>query len=193
MGRAQACLCYSAHTAMKLGRRNGREEKLKQFARRIQEMARKDEERRRQAAAIQAIRLRAAAELHALCARFVESVNQLLEKPMLELSPPDWADAYYHDSAPNVFQLAMAGRIVHLEFRAPEALISTERFRTPYVLEGAVRAFNQEMLDLAVVPERLLFCCLEKDKPRWVWFDPRTQRTAPLDEEHLIALFERLL
>lgn len=178
---------------MKLGRRNSRDERLKQFARRIQEMARKDEERQRQAAAIQAIRLRAAAELHALCLRFVESVNQLLERPMLELSPPDWKDKYYRDSAANVFQLAMVGRIVHLEFRAPETLISTERFRTPYVLEGAVRAFNQEMLDLAVVPERLLFCCLEGENPRWVWFDPRTQRTAPLDEEHLIALFERLL
>jgi len=46
---------------------------------------------------------------------------------------------------------------------------------------------------VGVGPERLLFCCLEGEQPRWVWFDPRTQRTAPLDEEHLIALFERLL
>lgn len=178
---------------MKLGRRNGREERLKQFARRIEEMARKDEQRQREAQHIQRLRLRAAAELHEICARFVKSVNALLERPMLELSPPEWSDAFFRDSAVNVFQLAMAGRIVHLEFRAPESLTSTERFRTPYVLEGALRAFNQEMLDLAVVPEKLLFCCLEGGKTRWIWFDPRTQRSAPLDEEHLIGVFERLL
>jgi hypothetical protein len=178
---------------MKLGRRNGREERLKQFARRIEEMARKDEQRLREAQQIQQLRLRAAAELHALCAGFVRSVNALLPRPMLELSPAEWSEAFFRDSAANVFQIAMAGRILHLEFQAPESLISTERFRTPYVLEGALRAFNQEMLDLAVVPEKLLFCCLEGGKTRWVWFDPRTQRSAPLDEEHLIGLFERLL
>lgn len=178
---------------MKLGKRNGREERLRQFARRIEEMARKDQERLREAQLIQSLRLRAAAELHDLCARFVKSVNALLERPMLELSPPEWSDAFFRDSAANVFQLALAGRIVHLEFRAPDGLTSTERFRTPYVLEGALRAFNQEMLDLAVVPEKLLFCCLEGGKTRWVLFDPRTQRSSPLNEEHLIGVLERLL
>jgi len=178
---------------MRLGRQNGAEDRLKRFVRRIEEMSRKDEDRRKEAQEIFALRLRAAAQLHAVCVRFVESVNRLLPKPILELSPPEWSDAFFRDSAVNVFQLALAGRIVHLEFRAPETLISTEKFRVPYILEGAVRAFNQDMLDLAVVPERLLFCCLERGQTSWLWFDPRTQRMASLDEEHLIGLFERLL
>lgn len=185
--------CAILHTSMRLGRNGDKQERLKRFARRIEEMARQDEERLKQAQEVFALRVRAAGELHATCQRFVESVNRLLSRPMLELSPPVWSDAFFRDSAVNVFQLALAGRIVHLEFHAPEGLTSTEKFRTPYILEGAVRAFNQDMLDLAVIPERLLFCCLEKGKSSWVWFDPRTQRTAPLDEEHLMALFDKLI
>jgi len=56
-----------------------------------------------------------------------------------------------------------------------------------------VRAFNQELLELSVIPEQHLFCCPQGGKLNWVWFDVRSQRTAPLDRERLLSLLERLM
>jgi len=178
---------------MKFRRNNGIEERLLRLARKIESSARRDDERILEMQKIAARRALAAAELHAACASFVHSVNKLLPKPMLELSPPDFTAASFREPGPNVYQLAVSGRIVHLEFRATDTLMSTEKFRIPYILEGAVRTFNQELLDMPAVAERLLFCCLEGSEANWLWFDVRTRRAEPLDQDHLIDLLEPLL
>lgn len=178
---------------MRFGRRQSPDGRLKTLARKIETVAQKDLEQVRKAQ--EAIRLcrRAAAELHAFCRELVEAINRLLTKPLVELSPAEYTPESFHEDGPNVFQINVSGRVVQLEFRATDAPSSTEKLATPYVLEGAIRAFNQELLDQSLVPEQQLFCCPQAGKLNWVWFDTRSQRAAPLDEERLISLLERLM
>ncbi len=154
---------------------------------------RQDQERIRQSEEFARLRVRAALELHARCSGFVGEINAALAKPLVELSPAAYSGDIYNDNGSNVFQVSVSGRIVHLEFHATATLTSTERLATPYILEGTVRAFNQQMLEMSVVPEQLLFCCPQGSRLNWVWLDPRTQRGSPLDQERLMALLERVM
>jgi hypothetical protein len=178
---------------MKFGRKKNAADRLQTLARKIEATAKKDKQRLREIEEITKHRSRGALDLHAICSEFVGAVNQLLPAPMVELSPSEYSGESFRDPGSNVFQISVSGRIVHIEFRATDALTSTEKFRTPYVLEGSLRAFNQESLDLAIIPEQLLFYCMGATQVRWLWFDPRTQRTGPLQQEHLISLLDRLL
>jgi hypothetical protein len=185
-------LCYSALAAMRF-KRSTETDRIQQLARKLEAAAQKDEERKRETQEVSRLRARAAMELHAKCAEFVEAVNRRLPAPLLELSPAEYSPAMMQDADPAIFQIGFSGRLVHLEFHATETPRSTERFRTPYILEGSIRSFNQELLELAAVPEQFLFCCPVNERLNWMWFDPRIQRAALLDQNHLIALLERLL
>ena len=178
---------------MRFVRRNTTEDRLQKLVRKIEATAKRDEERLRQAQEIGRRRASAALDLHTTCAAFVDSVNRLLPAPMLELSPPAFSAESFRDPGSNVFQINVSGRIVHIEFQATETPTSIEKFRIPYILEGSLRAFNQELLDMSAIPEQLLFCCLDRNRLSWLWFNPRTQQAAPLDEEHLIAVLDRLV
>jgi hypothetical protein len=124
---------------------------------------------------------------------FVDSVNRLLSKVTLDLGPPEYSAEAFRDPGANVIQLNAAGRLVHIEFQATDTPTSTEEFRIPYIMRGAVRCFNQQLLDQAVIPELHLFYCLEKNRHTWLLFDPRTHRTVPFDKECLTSLMERLV
>lgn len=166
---------------------------MKALARKIEAVAQRDLERVRKAEEASRLRCRAAAELHAFCRELVVALNGLLAKPLVEFSPAEYAPESFREDAANVFQINISGRIVHIEFHATEAPSSTEKLATPYILEGAVRAFNQELLDLSVIPEQQLFCCPQAAKLNWVWFDPRSQRASQLDQDRLLSLLERLM
>ncbi|MFB3778509.1 MAG: hypothetical protein ACE141_12905 [Bryobacteraceae bacterium] len=178
---------------MRFGRKPRGNEKLEALARKIEAVAKADQQRVRQAQEYARLRSRAAMELHQTCAALTGELNALLPEPLVELSPPEYSADAFRDSGPNVFQINVSGRIVHLEFHSTETLTSTEKFATPYILEGSVRAFNQELLELSVVPEQFLFCCVERERLNWLWFDPRSQRSAPLDRTRLIQLLDRLM
>jgi hypothetical protein len=178
---------------MRFGRKNTAADRLHKLARKVEAMARKDEQHLRETAEIDSRRSGGALDLYMICSDFVNAVNRLLPSPMLELSPSEFSAESFRDPGNYVFQINVSGRVVHLEFRATDTLTSTERFRTPYILEGSLRAFNQELLDLAVMPEQLLFCCIGASRLHWLWFDPRTQRTGQLNQEHLTSLLDRLL
>ncbi len=138
------------------------------------------------------LRRRAAAELHAMCLQLVEGINAHLDKPRVELTPAAFSGEDYRDDGANVFQINVSGRIVHLEFHATVTPSCTEKLSTAYILEGAVRAFNQDFLEMSLVPEQPLFCCPKERELLWVWFDTRLQRTSRLDQARLITLLERL-
>ncbi len=178
---------------MRFVRKNTTESRLQKLVRKIEATAKRDEERLREAQEIARRRASAALDLHTTCAAFVDSVNRLLPAPMLELSPPSYTPESFRDPGSNVFQINVSGRIVHLEFQATDTPTSIEKFRIPYILEGSLRAFNQELLDMSAIPEQLLFCCLDRNGLRWLWSNPRTQQAAPLDQEHLIAVLDRLV
>ena len=168
-------------------------DRLKKLAENIEALARKDQERIREARRIDDLRRQAALELHSICAGFVASVNEMLDHIRLEFAPSGFSVEAFQDPGANVFLINAAGRVLHIEFRSTDALTSTEKFRAPYILEGVIRCFNQDMLDRTVIPEMHLFHCFDRDRCFWIVFDPRTHRTAAFDPEYLITLMERLV
>ena len=171
----------------------GKEERLRRLARQIEALAQKDERLLEKARDIAALRRRAACELHAVCAGFVRSLNGLLPQAVLELAPPEFPPETFRDPGMNLIQINAQGRIVQIAFESTPELVSTEHFKTPYVLEGEVRAYNQEMLERIETENQLLFFCLEKEGNVWRVFDRRAYHTSLFNEEYLVGLMERLV
>jgi hypothetical protein len=170
-----------------------RDTRLKKLARAIENLAAKDEIVLRHAREMSALRRAAAADLHAICADFVNSVNRLLQHTEVQLDPRTYGQDQFRDDATTLIQINVRGRILQIGFRATPELVSTEDFRVPYTLEGTVRAFNQELLDKDLIEEQLIFFTLENHKRMWRFFDARTYRSGPFDQEYLIGLMEQLL
>ena len=159
---------------------------------RLIDAARKSEQLTQSAEQIATLRRRGACELHSICSSFVSSVNSRLSDAVLDLSPPAYAPETFRDSGVNLIQVESRGRVVQVAFQAPRELVSTEKYLIPYVLEGEVRAFNQEMLERFEIRSRLLFYCLEEDNARWRFFDWRTRHTGLFGAELLLSLMEGL-
>ena len=169
------------------------ETRLKRLAKEIEALAEKDEIQMRYANSIAEMRRQAASELFSVCARFVDSVNRLLKQPVVVLDPAEFGPNTFHEDQPNLIQINVRGRILQIEFETTADLTSTEDFRVPYTLSGAVRAFNQALLDKDLIEEQLIFYTVENDKSMWRFFDARTYRSGGLDQEYLLHLLEQLL
>jgi hypothetical protein len=167
--------------------------RLRRLAKDIEELAGKDETALRYSREIEALRRRAAVQLFEVCASFVDRINGLLATPKVQLDPQQFSEENFHEEGANLLQINVRGRILPVEFEATPDLVSTEDFRVPYILSGAVRAFNQELLDKDLVEEQLIFYTLEKEKTLWRYFDARTYRSGELDQEYLVGLMEQLL
>jgi hypothetical protein len=168
-------------------------DRLKRLAANIDALVKKDEEQLRRTHEMLALRRKAAGQLHAVCAEFAGAVNRLTTSTELKLDPPEFIPEVFRDSDVNLFQLNARGRILQIEFEATEELTSSEDFRIPYALHGAVRGLNQEMLEQNLVREQLLFYTIEKTGSMWRFFDARTYRTGPFDQDYLIGLLEQLV
>jgi hypothetical protein len=167
--------------------------RLQRLATRISQLAEKDERYLRHSREVAALRISAAAEVHAICRAFVDSVNHLLDRSELVLDPPEFSAAQFHEDAANLLQISVRGRILQVEFAATGELLSTEDFRVPYTLSGAVRAFNQQLLEKDLIEEHLLFYTVEKQGNMWRFFDARTYHTGAFDRDYLISLMEQLI
>ena len=126
-----------------------------------------------------ALRRRAAAELFDVCAGFVEAVNRLLPDSGGAARSAQFYGELFQRGRPNLIQINVRGRILQMEFEATPDLVSTEDFRIPYTLSGAVRAFNQALLDKDLIEEQLIFYT-SKSKTMWRFFDARTYRSGKL-------------
>ena len=138
--------------------------RLRRLAKNIEALAAKDETALQYSREIASLRRRAAAELFSVCAAFVNGVNQLLPSPELQLDPRSFSEDTFQDDGANLLQINVRGRILQVEFEATPELVSTEDFRIPYTLSGAVRAFNQALLDKDLIEEQLIFYTLEKKR-----------------------------
>jgi hypothetical protein len=123
----------------------------------------------------------------------VNSLNRLMAKGELMLDPEEFSDSSFQEDAVNLLQISVRGRILQVAYSATPELVSTEDFRVPYTLAGAVRAFNQELLDKEIIEEQLVFYTVEKDRRMWRYFDPRTYRSGTLDQEYLVSVMEQLI
>ena len=139
------------------------------------------------------LRRAAAEELYRTCADFVSRLNALLSKTQVTLDPAGFRPEFFHEDAPNLLQINVRGRILQIDFRATEELVSTEEFRVPYTLHGSLRSFNQQLLEQNLIREHWLFYCVERDRGLWRYFDERTYRSGPFDQEYLTHLLEELV
>jgi len=169
------------------------EERLKRLAAEIDRLADKDEDRLRRERETDAERRAAAAKLHAVCAGFVGDLNKLLNRAEVRLDPRDFAPDTHDPAISTLIQIHIQGRILQVAFVATPGLSSTEEFRIPYILEGSVRAFSQDMLDKDLIEEQLLFYTLEARGNLWRYFDTRTYRSGAFDREYLTLLMEKVL
>ena len=134
------------------------------------------------------LRVQGACELHRICADFTHSVNSKLSEPLLELSPPLYSPASFRQAGPNLIQIASQGRQMQITFEKPERAVSTEKFFAPYILEGEVRTYNQQMLKRFEIRSRMLFFCVERETGLWRFFDWRTRSTGLFDRGVLVSL-----
>ncbi|HLY18737.1 MAG TPA: hypothetical protein VKR61_16010 [Bryobacteraceae bacterium] len=168
-------------------------DRLKKLAKSLDALARQDENVIRRAREIGSVRRQAALELHGICGDFVRDLNQLLSAIELEFHPEEYAAENFQDNGINLFQINARGRILQIKFEATPELVSTEDFRVPYILAGAVRCFNQQLLEKDLIEEQLLFYTIEKSRKLWRFFDSRTYRSGPFDADYLIGLMEQLV
>jgi hypothetical protein len=179
------------HTA---GAAHAADARLRKLAEGIAALAGKDELVLEHAREITATRNAAAAEIYAICAEFVAGLNRLLPRAEVMIDPAAAsAGTHFQDDSPCLIQINVRGRILQIEYAATAELVSTEEFRIPYTLAGSVRAFNQELLDKDLIEEQLFFFTLEKHRRMWRFFDPRTYRSGPFDQEYLVSLMEQLI
>ena len=167
--------------------------RMKRLAQSIDALAEKDEGFLSMARHMEQVRRAAASELYAICRDFVNSLNRLMAKGELMLDPEEFSDSSFQEDAVNLVQISVRGRILQVAYSATPELVSTEDFRVPYTLAGAVRAFNQELLDKEIIEEQLVFYTVEKDRRMWRYFDPRTYRSGTLDQEYLVSVMEQLI
>ncbi len=169
------------------------EVRLKNLADSIDRLADKDAEVVRRAREMGAVRRAAAAELYGICSGLAAGLNRLLARAVVVIDPPDYDSDGFREESANLIQMNVRGRILQVEFEATPELVSTEDFRIPYILKGFVRGFNQELLDKDLIEEQLLFYTLEKPHPMWRFFESRTYRSGPFNQEYLVSLLEELV
>lgn len=182
---------------MKVGRSKSRlpagDERMRRLARSIDLLVQKDEDRLRHERETVSLRRAATVQLHALCAAFVGELNRLLQHSEVRLDPETLDVDLLQPDMPTLMQIHVRGRILQIAFTPTPGLVSTEEFRIPYILEGSVRAFNQQLLDKDTVEEQLLFYTLEGRSNMWRYFDTRSYRSGPFDREYLTSLMEQVI
>jgi hypothetical protein len=167
------------------------EDAIARLARQI-DAARKAERFRLNADEVAGLRRQGAAELHRVCSEFAASVNSKLSDAALDLSPVKFGPEMFRESGVNVIQIAYRGRAMQITFEGTRELFSTEKFLVPYILEGEIRAYNQEMLERFEIRSRLLFFCVAEVTNGWRFFDWRTRQTGAVTREFLVSLMEPL-
>ena len=168
-------------------------DRLKKLAAAIEALAEKDTAFIQKTNEIAALRRQAAVQLHSICFRFVCEVNRQLSKIQLQFDPAEYTPDSFQEVGVNLLQINAQGRLLQIEFASTPDMISTENFRVPHILEGSIRCFNQESLEHAAIEEQLIFYCLEKKQRLWRFFDARTYRSGPFDQDYLIALMEEVV
>jgi len=169
------------------------EERIARLARHIGEDVRKEQHLLLTDGEVLEFRRQGAAQLHAICADFAASINRLLTPPVLEMVPPDFAPEMFRNSGTNLIQLNAQGRIVQIAFESTRERFSTDKFLIPYILEGEVRAYNQEMLERTQVRSHALFYCVEDSRKAWRYHDLPSGRSGLFSQEQLVSLMERIV
>ncbi len=168
--------------------------RLQRLAGKLDEIPAKDAVRIREAEELEQQQRGAAVELHNRCLSLVGALNGMLDHMKLQVSPETLHTDRIFGASETLIQINASGRIVQIMLRPPALAASTEHFYIPYVLEARIRWFNQDLLDRDQVPEHHLYYCIGRNGDKgWKYFDPRSRRVGPADEEYLADTLEQLL
>ena len=171
-----------------------RPDQLTKLARELDRLAERDEKAVEEMDRADMARRQGARTLHAICADFTKHLNAAMTRAEMMLVPTVFDLATFREDVPNLIQMSLRGRIVQIQYEAPAQALTTEDFRHPYILQGAVHGFNQTLLERDLVEEQLLFYAKAHHKAdfRWHYFEPRTYRTGLVNEAYLTQLLARL-
>ena len=169
------------------------QERLSRLARNLEKLAEKDRERIRADEEFLALRQAAAAELHQILTAFVAEVNALVTGVKLDLSPVVWPAGSLNQNEVNVFQINVSGRVIQFNFQVTDNLRERMEIRAEYTLAGAIRWFNQELLEREEVREDRLYYCVGRSVHGWRYVDSRSQKMGVFDADYLAGLLEQLV
>jgi hypothetical protein len=170
-----------------------RPDRLTKLAQQLDHLVERDEKVMEEMDRADFARRQGARILHTICADFTRRLNAAMTRTEMLLVPTEFDPATYREDTPNLIQMSLRGRIVQIQYEAPEQTVTTENFRFPYILHGAVNGFNQTLLERDLIEEQLLYYAKTgKHEFRWHYFEPRTYRTGIVGEEYLTRLLARL-
>ena len=174
--------------------KRNRPDRLTRLARAIEAIGETDRKLIAESTQVDQLRVTGAMDLHRICSVFVEKVNARLPEPAILLDPPSFSEANYNDVGTNLFQINLHGRTPSARIRRHTAeLYEDDDFRLPYVLRGAVRSFNQDLLSNSSIDEQMIFYCPRNGVADWYFSDGRTYRSGRVAESYLVSEMERLL
>lgn len=166
---------------------------VQRLARKLEDLPAKDARRIQEAEELERSQYQGGEALHQICREFVELLNSLQDALAVELSPDVFHSEILESPNPVLIQINASGRILQLSILPREAASSTDHFRQPYVLRGAIRWFNQELLDRHLVEEHQVFYCRDREGFHWLYQNARTRKTGPIDGDFLAECLEQLL
>ena len=67
--------------------------------------------------------------LHSICADFTRHLNAAMTRTEMLLMPTEFNPETYREDAPNLIQMSLRGRIVQIQYEAPEQIIANENLR----------------------------------------------------------------
>lgn len=169
------------------------EQRLQKLARKLDAIPAQDAERIALAQEIERKQHAAAAELHQMCAAFVASLNDVLSEMTVDFTPAEYSSAYLDTPNGSLFQINASGRIIQISLACKETTVSTEHFRVPYILEGRIRSFNQDLLDRQEIYEYQIFYCVDKAEDSWRYFDSRTRTSGRISTDFLIDTLDQVV
>ena len=169
------------------------DDRIARLAQQIESATRREDQLHLTPAQARELRGRGAAELHAICMAFAASVNRLLPDAVIEVSPASYTADLYREPGTNLFQINARGRIMQLAVQATASPLSTDKFVTPYILEGELRMYNQESLEHFRIRTVALFYCLENEHGTWRYSDWVNNRLGIFGRDLLVDLMERLI
>src|SRR5579871_500283 len=176
------------------------EDRIRRLARKIEDLRRKDESSATRRKEIHRQRVEAARILHCVCETFVGNVNKLIKEDQMSLVPGEFAGEGVEDSRWQ-YMLNVRGRVLLIDLEPPPQLVSTELFCKPYIMQGEVRFFNQELLDDSRVEEHGLFYCpgegvkdsSGRRQGALLFWNGRSYKSGPVDDSYIAELMEQLM
>ncbi len=174
-------------------RRTPRDERFQRLASRIEELRRKDEQQQQFRRRIIEGRNNGVRRLWEICGNFANTLNSFAKEDRLDMTPAEPPEVINEDEQIQLM-LNVRGRILLLDLAVPNNLLGKENFKKPYILEGDVRFFNQELLENEQVEEHNIFFCPDEGRDgAWMYWNGRTYKSGVVDEDYLAGLLEQIL